>query len=168
MHGPRQGCHSECAPRLDMPPKRCGLGFSETRREPPENERVAQGKWWGYRSGERLGSGALTISAFNFPQFTQMHSRIFFTLTRKPEKSANSNQYCGAPSASKSSIRTNVKNGPGKFDMPKMPRALSHTLTACLALEVAVDCSQTRIHQPRRLYLPRTLLQHLREFDFAY
>jgi hypothetical protein len=29
-------------------------------------------------------AGALTMSAFSFPQFTHIHSKIFFTFTMKP------------------------------------------------------------------------------------
>jgi hypothetical protein len=93
MHGPRQGCHSKCAARLEKPPRRCGLGFSETRREPPENEWVAQGRSWGCRR-RVAGQEALTVSALSFPQFTQMHSSIFFTLTRKPVNRFEHRQNC--------------------------------------------------------------------------
>ena len=47
-------------------------------REPPEN--------WESGGAKRAGKKEtqLTISAFNFPQFTQIHSRIFFTFTKNP------------------------------------------------------------------------------------
>jgi hypothetical protein len=40
--------------------------------------------WWGNETsrGKRM---RLTISAFSFPQFTQIHSKIFFTLIMNPE-----------------------------------------------------------------------------------
>ena len=47
------------------------------RREPPEN--------WVVGCETRGGKKSLTLSTFNLPQFTQMHSKIFFTFTMKPE-----------------------------------------------------------------------------------
>ena len=48
------------------------------RREPPEN--------WGVGCETSGGKKRpLTLSAFNRPQFTQIHSKIFFTFTMKPE-----------------------------------------------------------------------------------
>jgi hypothetical protein len=48
-------------------------------REPPEN--------WGGGGAKRVeerGERKLTMSAFSFPQFTHIHSNIFFTLIMKP------------------------------------------------------------------------------------
>ena len=52
-------------------------------REPPEN--------WESGGAKRAGKKEtqLTISAFNFPQFTQIHSKIFFTFTKKPSNTCS-------------------------------------------------------------------------------
>lgn len=56
---------------------RCGLGVLQKRREPPEN-------WTGGEQNKSTELGPLTMSAFNLPQLTQIHSKIFFTLIIKP------------------------------------------------------------------------------------
>ena len=48
--------------------------------------------WWGCK--RTRGEQALTMSAFSFPQFTQMHSRIFFTLTMKPARGIGESHMC--------------------------------------------------------------------------
>ena len=48
------------------------------RREPPEN-------WVVGCETSRGKERSLTLSAFNRPQFTHIHSKIFFTFTMKPE-----------------------------------------------------------------------------------
>ena len=54
-----------------------GLGFSI------ESERAPR-KLGGGERNERRKEGPLTLSAFSRPQFTQIHSKIFFTFTMKP------------------------------------------------------------------------------------
>lgn len=51
----------------------CGVPCSKNKKSP-------QKVYW----ETCYGWATLTISALSFPQFTQMHSRIFFTLMRKP------------------------------------------------------------------------------------
>lgn len=102
------------------------------------------------------------MSAFNLPQFTQMHSRIFLTLTRKPTKQvshANTSPRLG---------RTNVENRAGEFNVAKVAWTLGHALATCLTLEVAIYCSQAGIHKPSNFHLARALLQHLGKLDLAY
>ncbi len=41
--------------------------------------------WWGAKRVYEK-EAKLTVSAFSLPQFTQMHSNIFFTFTMKPTK----------------------------------------------------------------------------------
>ena len=40
-----------------------------------------------------------------------------------------------------------MKDGPRQLNMPKMPRALRHSLTTCLALEIPVNGTHPRIHK---------------------
>lgn len=40
--------------------------------------------WWGNETSRGKKKTRLTMSAFSFPQFTQILSKIFFTLTMKP------------------------------------------------------------------------------------
>lgn len=56
-----------------------GLGFSMDCGESPQ-------KIWsvGCETSRGIRETALTVSAFSLPQFTQMHSSIFLTFTRKP------------------------------------------------------------------------------------
>lgn len=54
-----------------------GLGFSRVSGESPQKIGMV-----GCETSR--GKIRLTISAFNFPQFTHIHSRIFFTFTIKP------------------------------------------------------------------------------------
>ena len=55
-----------------------GLGVLHGFGESPQKVGV-----WGAKRVEEMET-RLTMSAFNLPQFTQIHSRIFFTFTMKP------------------------------------------------------------------------------------
>ena len=54
---------------------------------------------------------------------------------------------------------------PRQLNVAKMPRTLRHTLSASLTLEVPIDRTQTRIHQPSDLGLVCGFIHHFREFD---
>jgi hypothetical protein len=83
--------------------------------------------------------GRLTVSAFSFPQLTQIDSKIFFTLTKKPVSCDER-----APRDHKIS-HTDVKDRTCKFDMAKMARALRHPLATSSTLEVAIYGAHSRI-----------------------
>ena len=73
--GPRRGWKNASIVEND---RRAGLGFSIMERAPR--------KLGGGERSKQTRNVPLTVSAFNLPQNTHMHSNIFFTFTIKPKK----------------------------------------------------------------------------------
>lgn len=60
-----------------------------------------------------------------------------------------------------------MKHRSCEFDMSKVPWTLGHTLTASLALEVAVNCTHARIHQATEFWLVCGLIHDLGVFNLC-
>ena len=144
--------------RLDCRERtQCGFGVLHEIGESPQKI-----GWWGAkREGGKKRS--LTLSAFNRPQFTHMHSKIFFTFTMKPRHTSMSRM----SSHRRRLPLTRVEDGLCQLDMPKMPWTLRHPLTTRLTLEIAVYCAHPRIHETTQLGLVGRFVHDLRMFNFG-
>lgn len=120
--------------------------------------------WWGAKRVDETQETRLTISALSLPQFTQIHSKIFFTLTMNPNKrKVLSMGEC----RENRSQRTRVEHRPCQLNMSKMPRALSHPLATRLTFEVPVDCPHLGVHEATDFGLVGGFVHDFRMFNLG-
>jgi hypothetical protein len=101
------------------------------------------------------------MSAFSFPQLTQILSRIFFTFTRKPRVIKSVKTFITEE------IITRMKDRSCQLDVTKMTRALRHSFAASLTFEVPIDGTHARVHQSSNLGPMGCLVHDFGMFDFG-
>src|SRR5258705_5978904 len=102
------------------------------------------------------------MSAFSFPQLTQILSRIFFTFTMKPIVMKSAWAFI-----IKEVKRTRMKNRPRQLNMTKMTWTLRHPFTTSLTFEVPINSAHARVHQSSHLGPVRRFVHDFRMFDFG-
>ena len=104
------------------------------------------------------------MSAFSFPQFTHMLSKIFFTFIRKPiaelHEAVSSDQRT-------QKYRTRMKDRSCQLNVTKMTGALRHSFTTGLTLKVPINGTHARVHQPPNLRSMSRLIHNLGMFDLG-
>ena len=105
------------------------------------------------------------MSAFSFPQFTQILSRIFLTFTINPTAWI---YFVMSRQQKTLSGHTWMEDRPGQLYMTKMTWTLRHPLSTCLALKVPVDSAKTRVHQASHLWLMRGFVHNFGMFNLSY
>jgi hypothetical protein len=90
---PRSAPHFTTLPRVQPAPQRLSAMTNSARRSSNRNRAFSMGYGerlrkigvvGGAKRVEERGEHKLTMSAFSFPQFTQIHPNVFFTLIMKP------------------------------------------------------------------------------------
>lgn len=105
---------------------------------------------------------SLTVSAFSFPQFTQIHSSIFLTFTKKPLQ-----RFKLMPNNT-GTIRalTWMEDRACKFNVSEMARTFCHSLSTCLTFKIPIGGSHTRVVETSNFELVRSFINNFWMFNF--
>lgn len=113
----------------------------------------------GCETSSRNQETPLTVSALSLPQFTQMHSKIFLTFTKKPTKYISHNPSLSIQKSTWMEARS------CQLNVPKVSWTLGHSLTTCLAFKITINRPHPHICQTSSFRFVSCFIKDFGMFD---